>query len=258
MYSTYLPRRFVSRRASPSSGSSLASGDGGVQALGGGGGGPGGGYCAFYGGDHYTATRFEYASNGRAVTAIAGEQWCWDGVAGSPSNASYDVTFAREFRYDGSRQRYLDRELDPHWLKFGDYIVLSDTWSDYDGDNIYGDFTVSGPSAVNTRSYEPGVGKVDPWNATGSGATDYYHTDKLGTNRMMTDELGVKTEESVYTAFGERISGTSRRYGYVGAWGYQSHVEMPYKHVGNRYYDPSTGRFLLRKNQPCKSCRVRF
>jgi len=50
----------------------------------------------------------------------------------------------------------------------------------------------------------------------------------------------------VYTAFGELVSGTSGRFGYVGAHGYQTSDEMPYQHVGNRYYDPTTGRFLQR------------
>jgi RHS repeat-associated protein len=54
----------------------------------------------------------------------------------------------------------------------------------------------------------------------------------------------------VYTAFGERVSTTAvdegNRYGYAGAWGYQAHEEFPFLHVGARYYDPATGRFLQR------------
>jgi RHS repeat-associated protein len=36
------------------------------------------------------------------------------------------------------------------------------------------------------------------------------------------------------------------RYGYAGAWGYQSQNEFPFLHIGARYYDPATGRFLQR------------
>jgi len=57
----------------------------------------------------------------------------------------------------------------------------------------------------------------------------------------------------VYTAFGEQVvntfaDGASNRYGYVGAYGYQAHdsAEMPFLHVGARYYDPASGRFLQR------------
>ncbi len=72
----------------------------------------------------------------------------------------------------------------------------------------------------------------------------------------MTNSAGVTGEQASYTAFGERVSGSSvNRFGYVGAFGYQSaggslgdpYVSgMPYQHVGARYYDPTTGRFLQR------------
>ena len=214
---------------------------GGAQAMGPGG--PGG-YCSIVGGDHYTATRFEYADNGGAVTAVAGEQWCWD--TGCPGK--YDVTFAREFRYDGSRQRYLDRQLDPVMLEAGAYVVVEngDTWSDYSGNGVYGDYTVDAGVVTNSVSYAPGTAKVSPWTNSGSSSTDYYHTDDIGTTQHMTDSAGAKTEVVVYTAFGERISGSSTRYGYVGTFGYQTHSEMEHQHVGARYYDPSSGRFLQR------------
>jgi RHS repeat-associated protein len=59
----------------------------------------------------------------------------------------------------------------------------------------------------------------------------------------------------VFTAFGERQAGSSDRFGYVGAFGYQSHsipespnpdTAFPFLHVGARYYDPASGRFLQR------------
>jgi RHS repeat-associated protein len=70
--------------------------------------------------------------------------------------------------------------------------------------------------------------------------------DHLGTTRFMTDSAGNPVESSVFSAFGERITGANPRYGYVGAFGYQAHDEIPYQHVGARYYDPNTGRFLQR------------
>ena len=66
----------------------------------------------------------------------------------------------------------------------------------------------------------------------------------------MTNRSGTEVDPGVYTAFGERISGTMTgagdRYGYAGAYGYQSHQDFPFLHVVHRYYDPSTGRFLQR------------
>jgi len=68
----------------------------------------------------------------------------------------------------------------------------------------------------------------------------------LGTTRFLTDSSGGQIEPAVYTAFGEFVSGTSGRFGYIGAHGYQTSDEMPYQHVGARYYDPTSGRFLQR------------
>ena len=63
---------------------------------------------------------------------------------------------------------------------------------------------------------------------------------------MMTDSSGAGILPAMYTAFGEIIAGESDRYGYAGAYGYQSHDDFPFLHVGHRYYDPATGRFLQR------------
>ena len=62
----------------------------------------------------------------------------------------------------------------------------------------------------------------------------------------MTDSSGNSASSATYTAFGERIDGANTRYGYAGAWGYQTHDEFHILHVGARYYDPATGRFLQR------------
>jgi RHS repeat-associated protein len=47
------------------------------------------------------------------------------------------------------------------------------------------------------------------------------------------------------------MGGPEDRYGYAGAWGYQTHDfpsgdPIPFVHVGARYYDPASGRFLQR------------
>ncbi|UCC32397.1 MAG: RHS repeat-associated core domain-containing protein, partial [Phycisphaerales bacterium] len=76
------------------------------------------------------------------------------------------------------------------------------------------------------------------------GARIWYDTDMIGTTRFMTDSIGDDVDSAVYTAFGERVSGTQHHFGYVGAWGYQTHDDLPFLHVGHRYYDPATGRFL--------------
>jgi len=197
----------------------------------------------------YSSTRLGYAANGQALSYVLGETWTWDG---DPLNCPtvYAITYAREFRYDGPRQRYLNRELDPVALMDDQVIALAETWSDYDGDEAHGDFRLNSGVPVELRSFELGIAKADPWTATGGGGTSYYHADLIGTTRRMSNPSGTGVSPVTYTAFGERITGSMSdpgdRYAYAGAWGYQSHEEFPLLHVGARYYDPATGRFLQR------------
>ncbi len=62
----------------------------------------------------------------------------------------------------------------------------------------------------------------------------------------MTDGGGSIASSMTFTAYGESVSGTAQRYGYAGAHGCQAGPEVPFQHLGHRYYDPSIGRFLQR------------
>ena len=139
----------------------------------------------------------------------------------------------------------------------GNYEVEADLWTDYDGNQPYGDFAVDvvvdPPSSTITeqRSYELGMGTFSWTNGIADISTlKFYHTDMIGTTRMMSDSVGfpISSLSAVYTAFGERVTGSANRYGYGGAWGYQTDDtgDFPFQHVGAKYYDPSIGRFLQR------------
>jgi len=166
---------------------------------------------------------------------------CTDGVL------DYTRTYAWEFRYDGPRQRYLRREVDPY-----DFVTISEEWSDYSGEWVYADFVLdSGVTggAHSVRDYLGGEAHADSsthgvWNGEA-----YYHGNQIGSTRVMTDAAPHVVRSYVYDAFGNvyDTSGTATtRYRYAGAWGYQSHDDFPFLHVGARYYDPETGRFLQR------------
>ena len=68
----------------------------------------------------YQSTWLTYATNGQAVTFVVGEEW--DTYGGLPSDAEHDIIFAREFWYDGARQRYCDRELDVVYLELYELV----------------------------------------------------------------------------------------------------------------------------------------
>ena len=183
-----------------------------------------------------------------------GETW-EDGESCEEQN--YEVRYVHEFRYeyDQPRARYMEATRDCEDPE----DVVDTVWTDYLGGTVYGDFTVveveGSPVYTDLNAFLPGIGRVDPHGT--SSAVEYYHSNQIGTTRAMTDDGGDDEQGVVYTAFGERIDGTDHRYGYAGAWGYRSHddfacdaespeYEFPYLHVGWRYYDPASGRFLQR------------
>ena len=113
--------------------------------------------------------RFRYAGNGRTVTIAMGETalrggcpatsgttlppWSarreWDGnPQHCPTNCN--VEWGREFRYDGARQRYLTRALNPATLQeYESY--QGHGFTDYDGDRPYGDYRIPGPYRIAAR-----------------------------------------------------------------------------------------------------------
>jgi len=195
-----------------------------------------------------------------------GDEWCEQQV----------IDQILEVRGSG-RARHVARERD---LTNNDQIVLGTAvWSDYDGDVIYGDYTAEWVEVepgmweleVEDRTaYLPGIGQLD--NATGN--VMYYHGDQIGSLRAVTTcavgagecipgETASVLQRPVYTAFGELVYDlapvdTHIRYRYAGEWGYEGRLGtetngggdaasgLPFIHVGHRWYDPSTGRFLQR------------
>jgi RHS repeat-associated protein len=70
--------------------------------------------------------------------------------------------------------------------------------------------------------------------------TDYYHTDHLGSTRLITDENGNTVTDVSYTPFGEDSLNGEESYLYTG----KERDSTGLYYYGARYYDPSTGRFL--------------
>ncbi len=75
---------------------------------------------------------------------------------------------------------------------------------------------------------------------------EYYHTDQLGSTKLVTSENGAVTEEIQYEPFGEQINVSEERYTYNG----KERDETGLYYYGARYYDPQIGRFLTRDPLP--------
>ncbi len=126
-------------------------------------------------------------------------------------------------------------------------------WSQYDGDWVHADFEISGGAAVTTRHYF-GAGHADV-DASGDWTDQAVaFGNQIGSTELLVDGNGQVAQDWAYTAFGEMadLGGTGdTRYRYAGDWGYEANPEigagglaLPFLHVGFRWYDPETGRFL--------------
>ncbi len=202
----------------------------------------------------YRGTRLYYAKNGRLWISRS-ERWR---LNRNELAANCEPLAAMEYRYDGARARYMVRPRDPDTML--PYSDDDGDWFDYAGNSIYNDYTVdydgqTTVTATNAMSHVPGLAQFDLL----TGDLHHLHGNLIGTTELMTDDpiSGIPTvaNRTVMTAFGEPVyeSGTGgTRYGYAGAWGYQSPAsadplaDLGWLHVGARYYDPACGRFVQR------------
>jgi len=212
-------------------------------------------------GPWYRGTQVYYNNVGQ-VSMSKLLKWQYDGEGGVINETPLA---AMEYRYDSGRRRYLTRPVNANpppllWREAGEK-----SFRDYSGEDIYRDY-VAGPVIPSQGScpthnqiyldyqtaHEPGMGQFDPTTQQ----TRYVYGNLIGTTERMTSlTAGNQPDRAVLTAFGERVwadPGYATRYGYVGAWGYEAAEtgdpleELGWLHVGARYYDPSSGRFVQR------------
>ncbi len=91
-------------------------------------------------------------------------------------------------------------------------------------------------------TYTPGVSEKRGTTST------FYHSDIKNTVEQTSTGQGVAASKQ-YDAFGNEVSSSGSWQGpfqYGGAFGYHTDSDYGLKHLGARYYDPTTGRFLSR------------
>jgi len=107
-----------------------------------------------------------------------------------------------------------------------------------DGLAVLEEYDGSGSELV---SCVPGI------STTKGGQTYYYHYDRLGSVRFMSDEAGEVVGEYVYDGWGNLVSSSGslfQPYEFVGREGYYREGELYL--LGQRWYDSSAGRFISR------------
>ncbi len=198
------------------------------------------------------------------------------------------INDAWEFRYDSGRQRYLAEHWDTHDNP-GGWTPITTTWTDYLGDEPWGDYDVtvdgtSNPEVTEQTRFLDAMGIQAQETLGTGGESRFFHDDLIGSTILTTNGGGTAVSAVSYTAFGEQIwhdevpkahvggplPAGSPRYGYAGAYGYESgpwgdlpdesaspgplvlygaNPDLPpitLMHVGERWYEPDIGRFVQR------------
>jgi len=80
-----------------------------------------------------------------------------------------------------------------------------------------------------------------------SGQVRVYHADRLGSVRWVTDGSGNLVASYVYEGFGKVVGQEGSEvvpYRFCGLWGYRDDGDAGLLHVGARYYEVETGRWV--------------
>ena len=80
-----------------------------------------------------------------------------------------------------------------------------------------------------------------------NGQVRVYHADRLGSVRWVTDGSGNLVASYVYEGFGKVVGqsgGGGGPYQFCGLWGYRNDNDAGLLHVGARYYEVETGRWV--------------
>jgi RHS repeat-associated protein len=220
----------------------------------------------------FTGTGFNYTTGGQIWIARK-ERWRLYNQNATPTSlrghinqATHSYVSAMEYRYDSATERYMVRARDPQYLTVpqrsdGTLAVEGGEWHDYNG-GIYADYTMAmganGPSVQEKSAQVPGLAQYD-YAAAANNKQHYLHGNLIGTTEAVSGQRqgstgGAMVGRRVYSAFGEPVSasGFDTRYGYAGAWDYQTAgsgdplADLDWLHVGARYYEPASGRFVQR------------
>jgi len=92
--------------------------------------------------------------------------------------------------------------------------------------------------AVGTASYYYGTGLIAKEE---NNELSYYHTDNLGSLRVVTDKDGKVKEANTFLPYGEALDNSEETFTFTGK---ELDSSSGLQYFGARYYDPSIGRFI--------------
>ena len=181
---------------------------------------------------HYA---YEDPAHRHGVTTAGGRRYTYDAAGNmlSGSDRKYEWNYDHQlvsvstgssstrFRYDYSGQRVYKSGPSGTSLYFGSFIELRN--------GVLVKNYYAGPLLVATRD-----GHGPRW----------FHTDHLGSIRLVTRASGAVLDRYDYAAFGATVRATGTSNSERGFGGHRTDPETGLVYMNARYYDPALGRFL--------------
>ncbi len=179
-------------------------------------------------------TSFTYDDNGSRTEKTKGtDTWNYTyDYAGRLTNVKKNQTTIGEYIYDGEGKRLQKTENS-----------VTTTFI-YSGINILYEENTNGTA---TYIYGPEGRLAERATINQQTSTYYYHTNQLGSTRLVTDSSQNIVTAATYHPYGETSieEGVEESYSYTGK---EQDSTGLYYYIG-RYYDPSIGRFLSRDSR---------
>jgi large repetitive protein len=183
----------------------------------------------------YTNVSFAYDTNGNLIHKTEGPQTV---------NYFYDVANCLIRVEDGTGSVIAEYGYDPFGRRLWKKVGAIRTYFFYSDEGLVGEYTADG-AEIKTYGYAPG----SPWSSapvyqkTG-GNYYWYHNDHLGTPQKIVDSSGHVVWSGTYDSFGHCAVAVAEIGNNLRFAGQYYDAELGLHYNWNRYYDPSTGRYL--------------
>ncbi len=184
----------------------------------------------------YDETSFSYDDTGNLIQKT---------VAGITTNYVYNTEGRLKEVRDGSGSLTASYYYDPFGRRLWKDVGGTRTYFHYSDEGLVGEYNAAG-NQLKAYGWKPGsTWGTDPLFMKVGGDYYYYHNDHLGTPQKMVKGNGEVVWSAIYSSFGEAqvlpASVVTNNLRFAGQY-YDAETGLHYN--WNRYYDPSSGRYL--------------
>lgn len=175
-------------------------------------------------------------SHRHAVTSAGSSSYTYD------ANGNMQTGGGKTFSWDG-QDRLSSVKLGLATTEFT-YGAGSDRIKKIQGANttLYFNGLIEEVNGSPIQYYHAGAMLVAKKDAAGNRA--WYHADRLGSIRLMTNEVGAEVKDYDYRPFGETVASSGSEWNERGFTGQITDAETGLMYYNARYYDASLGRFI--------------